>query len=143
MKEENTNKNNTITIVLVTLLIAGGGGFFGGMKYQESKMPNLPVNFEQMRGQRNAGSGGLNTARGEVIDVDDSSITVKLLDDSSKIVILTDSTMVNKSEESSKDDLSEGSEVFITGQTNSDGSITAQNIQIGTNIMRVPGQNSN
>ena len=122
--------------IVISVAVAAGGGFYGGMKYQESKMPNLPANFEQMRGQRNSTSGGLNTARGEVISYDDSSITVKLADDSSKIVILTDSTMVSKSEKGSRDDIKEGSEVTVMGQSNPDGSITAQNIQIGSGFPR-------
>ena len=135
-------KNNYLIMVAVAIIV-GLGGFYGGMKYQESKKPefvkNLPENFEQMRGQMghtsNNGSGPT-TVRGEIISMDDSSVTVKLPDDSSKIVILTNSAAIIKSEEGSIEDLSEGTEVMIIGQTNSDGSVTAQNIQIGTGMFR-------
>ena len=129
--------------MLVVAIIIGLGGFYGGMKYQESKIPdfskNLPGNFEQMRGQmehRLNGGSGLTTVRGEIISIDDSGVTVKLADNSGKIVILTNSTAIIKSEEGSTEDLSEGIEVMVIGQTNSDGSVTASNIQIGTRMFR-------
>ncbi len=80
--------------------------------------------------------------RGQIISMDDSSLTIKLIDDSSKIVILTNSTEVNKTEKVSMEDLSEKLQVIIFGQTNSDGSVTAENIQIGLgNIQREKEEN--
>jgi len=61
---------------------------------------------------------------------------VQLEDDSSKIIIVTEGTMINRSETGTADDLREGSEVVVSGQPNSDGSITALNIQIGTGFMK-------
>lgn len=134
-------KNNYLVIIVA--IIVGLVGFYGGVKYQESKTPefarNIPENFEQMRGQMEHSlnnSSELATFRGEIISKDDSSITVKLSDDSSKIVIFSDSTGINKSEEGLIEDLSEGVQVMIMGQTNSDGSVTARNIQIGTGMFR-------
>lgn len=134
-------KNNYLVIIVA--IIVGLVGFYGGVKYQESKTPefarNIPENFEQMRGQMEHSlnnSSELATFRGEIISKDDSSITVKLSDDSSKIVIFSDSTGINKSEEGLIEDLSEGVQVMVVGQTNSDGSVTARNIQIGTGMFR-------
>jgi hypothetical protein len=134
-------KNNYLVIIVA--IIVGLVGFYGGVKYQESKTPefarNIPENFEQMRGQMEHSlnnSSELATVRGEIISKDDSSITVKLSDDSSKIVIFSDSTGINKSEEGLIEDLSEGVQVMVMGQTNSDGSVTARNIQIGTGMFR-------
>jgi len=80
--------------------------------------------------------------RGQIISMDDSSLTIKLIDDSSKIVILTNSTEVNKTEKVSMEDLSEKLQVIIFGQTNSDASVTAENIQIGLgNIQREKEEN--
>lgn len=139
---EGQMKNNYLIMVAVAT-IAGLGGFYAGMKHQKSKIPefakNYPEKIEQMKSpmehRLNDGSG-LTTVRGEIISMDDSSITVKLANNSSKIVILTNSTGINKSEEGSTEDLSEGIEVMVVGQTNSDGSVTAQNIQIGTRMFR-------
>ena len=74
---------------------------------------------------------GLRPVNGKIINQDEESITVELADGSSKIILLTDSSAINKTEEGSKEDLSEGTEVMVFGQENSDGSITAQNIQLG------------
>ena len=132
-------KNRQIITIAAFVLIIGGTGFYGGVRYQKSKTPefarNMPENMGQVRGQmgqhRPNGGSDLTSVRGEIIDIDKSSITVKLTDDSSKIVIFSDSTGINKTEEGSTDDLSEGTQVMVMGQTNSDGSVTAQNIQIG------------
>ena len=132
-------KNNLIIAVVITVLVSGGGGFCAGIKYQKDKAPIIPENIEQMRGQigqRNSSTRGLNTVMGKIIGTDESSITVQLADDSSKIIIVTEGTMINRSEAGTADDLREGSEVVVNGQPNSDGSISAQNIQIGTGFMK-------
>ncbi len=132
-------KNNLIIAVVITVLVSGGGGFYAGIKYQKDKAPIFPENIEQMRGQigqRNSSTRGLNAVRGKIIGADESSITVQLEDDSSKIIIVTEGTMINRSETGTADDLREGSEVVVSGQPNSDGSITALNIQIGTGFMK-------
>ena len=73
-------------------------------------------------------SGG--SAVGEVIAKDDTSITVKLQDGGSKIVFLSDSTRIIKLVEGALTDLTIGKNISITGSTNSDGSVTAQIIQL-------------
>jgi len=135
-------KNNTILIVIVIAIIAGGAGFLGGTKLQQSKVRN---NFRQIGGQRNGvlgtngqqrtGTGNGNRmdfrpVSGEITQADDKSITVKLADGSSKIVILSETTSINKADVAAKTDLKVGEKVAVFGQTNSDGSVTAQNIQL-------------
>ena len=68
--------------------------------------------------------------RGEIIDQDEESITVKLSDDSSKIVLISENMSINKATEGSVDDLEVGKEVMVFGQENSDGSVSATNIQL-------------
>lgn len=143
-EEQSASGGKSKYLILVVAVIVGGAGFFAGTKYQQNKLNefarNLPENFEQMRGQmgqhRTNGSSELTTVRGEILSMDDSNVTVKLDDNSSKIVILADSTGINKSEKGSIEDLTEGTKVTIMGQTNSDGSVTASNIQIGTGMFR-------
>ena len=125
-------KNNMIVIIVVVALLVGAGGFFAGMKYQQSKSPagrfgNLQGNRNGQFQQRNQGFRPVN---GEIISSDDKSITVKLQDGSSKIVLLTDTTSLNKSTEGSKSDLKTGEQVVVFGMENSDGSVIAQNIQL-------------
>lgn len=127
---------NTILIAGILLIVVGVGGFYAGMKYQQSKQPSR-ADFQARMGmgqgvpgaQRPAGAEGV---RGEIISQDETSITVKLPDDSSKIVLISENTAINKATEGSFDDLETGEQVMVFGQTNSDGSISATNIQIGT-----------
>ena len=143
-EEKSASGGKNKYLIAVIAVIVGGAGFFAGTKYQQIKpnefSGNLPENFEQMRGQmgqhRTNGSSGLTTVRGEIISMDNSSVTVKLDDDSSKIVILADSTEINKTEKGSTVDLTEGIRVMIMGETNPDGSVTASNIQIGIEMFR-------
>ncbi|OGC46441.1 hypothetical protein A2V49_02820 [candidate division WWE3 bacterium RBG_19FT_COMBO_34_6] len=143
------NSKSLIITILVALLV-GGVGFFGGVKYQQSKEPKF---VGQMSRNGNFNSNGNRTGDvyqrrfngpqgqgmvvGEIISSDAKSITVKLPDGSSKIVILSDTSSINKAVECVRDDLIVGENVKVFGSTNSDGSVTAQNIQIN------PAQNNN
>jgi hypothetical protein len=131
-------KNNIIFIVVSIIVVAGS--FFGGIQYQKTKYPKFSGGLSGMgernqMGQRN-GNVGMSQVRGTLLNKDENSITVKLQDSSSKIVLFTDSTLINKTEKGTKDDLKEGEEISVFGKTNSDGSVTAENIQVGFNIMR-------
>lgn len=122
------NKNLIIAVLVITV---GVGSFYAGMKYQQSKTPS----FRQFQGERDSQRqmgqrAGASMVRGEVIDRDDKSITVKQSDGSTKIVLLSESTTVNKAQEGKVDDLEKGAQVAVFGQENSDKSITATNIQL-------------
>lgn len=125
-----------IYLVAVVLLMAGlGVGFFGGMKYQESK---LPQGLRQFNGGQNRvgmmqNFGNRNNFRpisGEIISAETNSITVKLADGSSKIVLLSDKTEINEATKAAQTDLKSGEKVAVFGIENSDGSLTAQSIQL-------------
>jgi len=135
-------KNNTIVILVIVTFVMGGAGFFGGMKYQQSKQSSR-INFQspdQSRGkakqsgimpdtstQQKKGSGMI---RGEIISQDEESVIVKLLDDSSKIILISENTTINKTTEGSVNDLEIGKQIVVFGQENSDKSISATNIQL-------------
>jgi len=123
---------NTAIITVLLLIIVGGGAFFGGMKYQQSKRPSSTRQFGNVQGTK--GSQGsrqdFRPVNGEIIGSDDKSITVKLQDGSSKIVLLSDKTEINKAATATKEDLKTGEKVAVFGTENSDGSVTAQNIQL-------------
>lgn len=128
---------NPFLIAIIVAVIVGAGAFYGGMKYQQSKMPRFTENFSGLRGQNSQRAAqGLKPVNGTIISQDENSITVKLTDESSKIVFLSENSTINKTEKGSIEDLSEGTEVVVFGQENSDGSLTAQNIQIGTEMFR-------
>lgn len=141
-KEVNKVKNKNLIIFGLLLIIVAGGAFFGGVKYQQSRQKNA---LTQFAGNRNFGSGqqrmfvnggrngsGFRPVVGEITSVDDKSVTVKLNDGSSKIVVLSDKTTFNKAEAGSRSDLKVGENINVFGTANSDGSITAQSIQMGT-----------
>jgi len=134
-------KNNALTIVLL-LIVFTGVGFFAGTKYQQSKVPS----FADRGGNRqqignNSGNRGRmgGQVMGEILSSDEKSITVKLVDGSSKIVLLGTTTTINKAAEATASDLKIGEKVSVFGQTNADGSVTAQNIQLNP-IQKTPGQ---
>lgn len=125
-------KKNLMTTIIVAVLV-GGGGFFVGMKYQQSKTPVFNRQFTgQTNGRQGTGASrlGFRPVNGEIISADEKSITVKLQDGSSKIVIVSETTQINKADQAAKEDLKVGEKVAVFGQENSDGSVTAQNIQL-------------
>lgn len=129
-------KNKNLIIAILILIVVGGGAFLAGMKYQQGKRANFPG----QNGARQLLSGnrqqGFRPVSGEIIGSDDKSITVKLQDGSSKIVILSDKTEINKAATGSRQDLKTGERVMVVGQENMDGSVTAQNIQLNPNLIR-------
>lgn len=142
--------NKLILIVIAVVLVIGAGAFYGGMKYQQSKIPqkltagnfqnlqNLSPEERQQRlqqfgvggGQGNRAQSGGGFIGGEIIGKDDKSITVKMQDGGSKIVFFSGNTTIAKSTSGSSDDLKTGEQVVANGTSNSDGSVTAQMIQI-------------
>ena len=129
-------KNKAIIITIVVAIVTAGVGFFGGMQYQKSQRSNFGANGAGfMMGQRGTsggrfGSGNGGAVVGQIISIDTNSITVKLRDGSSKIVILSGTTTINKQATGTKSDLTTGTSVAVFGQANSDGSVTAQSVQL-------------
>lgn len=126
---------NNILVTGVVVILVGALGFFGGMKYQQSK--GAGNSGRQLAGGRPGGQNGQGRTGGngrpvigEILNQDDKSITVKLNDGSSKIVLLTDKTAINKATEATKTDLVTGARVLASGTDNADGSMTAVNIQL-------------
>jgi len=144
-------KNKIVTFSIAAIIIAGLS-FYGGIKYQQSQGIR---NFRQFAGGGqgfegqmrirngsglgpNGGSGGRQVA-GEILNQDGTSITVKMPDGSSRIVLLTDKTTYNKASEGTKSDLKVGEQVRAFGTDNADGSITAVNIQLNP-VFRVASE---
>ena len=115
--------------VLILVVLVGVGAFFGGMQYQKSQRSAGRGQFAGA-GQFGNRNGQNRPVIGEIVSADDKSITVKLMDGSSKIVILSATTAINKQATGSAADLKTGEKVLVLGKENSDGSITAQNIQL-------------
>ncbi|MCX6705870.1 MAG: DUF5666 domain-containing protein [Candidatus Woesebacteria bacterium] len=138
-------KNKNLIIAILIVLVGAGAGFFGGMKYRDYQISKQRTSFAGGNFQRNgtgaqgAGArlGGARGINGTILSSDDKSITVKLTDGSSKIILFSDTTQINQAATATKTDLKVGTTVAVFGQTNSDGSVTAQNIQLNP-VIRVP-----
>ncbi|MDO8584179.1 MAG: hypothetical protein Q7R83_03315 [bacterium] len=143
-----------VPIVIVALLIVGGGAFYGGMKYEQGQRnvfvggPNGMAAFGQGAGQRanRQGAGGQGQGAGfttgDILSMDGTILTLKLRDGGSKIVLYSTSTSIQKMVEGVGSDLVIGKSVSVVGSANTDGSITAQSIQMrpaGTVVPNGPG----
>lgn len=134
-------QKDLILPVVVTTIIAGSAGFFGGMKYQQSRrfaqFNNGDRTFMMRGGSGSMGMQGgqamrLNGFRpvtGEIIKADDVSITVKLQDGSSKIVLISEKTSINKAADGTKADLKIGEQVAVFG-SETEGTVKADSIQL-------------
>lgn len=138
-------KTNDIILIIILVVVVGVVAFVGGVQFQKyQQRSGFARQFGGQGGMRN-GQGqsqpnrqGFRPVNGEIISSDDKSITVKLQDGSSKIVLVSDKTTINKAQEGTKDDLKTGEKVMVVGQENADGSVTAQNIQLNPIVRGVP-----
>ncbi len=121
-------------VPLVVLVFGLVSGFFGGIYYQKKQFSSFSQQtqsrFRERTGAQNAG-----VERGEIINKDINSITIKLRDGGSRIILFSEKTDIGKVTSGSKDDLKSGEQVSAFGKQNSDGSFTAQMIQLGMSQM--------
>ncbi len=126
----------TKIIAAVVVVVIAGAAFYGGTVYGKSgsRAGGQFANASFMGGQFRTGAMGMRAGggltAGEIIAKDASSITIKMQDGSNKIIVLAPSTTVSKSVAGSSNDLTVGTTVTVTGSANSDGSVTAQMVQI-------------
>lgn len=137
-------KDKIIIIGSAALLIAIA--FFGGLSYGKnfagSKNPasdqffvrNSNGQFPNGGAMRNQPGGFIG---GEVISIDDKSFAVKLRDGSSKLIFLSGATEILKFATGTVSDIRVGEQVTVSGSANSDGSITAQSVQLRPQIMKI------
>lgn len=133
-----------IVIAVLSAAVFGVGGFWGGLEYQKSKFlqrsfdrSGFSSNFNQI-GESRMRQPGQGFISGEIIQKDEKSLTVKLRDGGSKIIIFPENVEVGKFVTGSIKDLEIGKSVTINGKTNVDGSLTAQSIQIRPQLSPLP-----
>ena len=124
------------------------GVFFGGAAYGKGQAATAKTTgasaYAGLRGTR-GGFGGATI--GQIISEDATSITVQLMAPNtgttgtttttpvgSKIVFLDGNTKITKEVNGTMSDLPVGTNVSVTGTANTDGSISAQAIQIRPNM---------
>lgn len=132
--------------VVVTAVIVGPLGYAVGAKGQTSKA-GKGFNTAELNGgamqrqgfQRGIGTGTGTAARrmmnggmtvGEVLSVSEGGLTVKLADGGSRNILLPATIAVSESKEIDRSEIVAGKFVMISGETNSDSSVTARNIQL-------------
>lgn len=133
--------NPKIIGAVVAVVLVGGGSFYAGMVYAKSNgsgrgSGQFGQQFVQGggsgpgggRGFRGGAGGGF--IAGEVLSMDDKSLTIKGPDGSTKIVFIGSSTQVMKTSAGALSDIAQGSEVSVMGTANQDGSLTAQSVSI-------------
>lgn len=154
-------RSSTIVLAVAVGVVALAAGLFVGMSYGkghpsvETAMKTVSnLTPEQMAQLGTSGGGfpgggspgggfpggatggGNGNARGgftagSIVSNDGSTITIKMNDGSTKFVLYSGSTTIQKSAEGTSADLVAGENVVVTGAANSDGSITATQIQLG------------
>jgi uncharacterized protein (UPF0333 family) len=128
------NKKIIGSIVVVVVVI--GASFYGGMSYSKSKATarqgGVPSGQFGTATKGTVGkgmqSGGF--TMGQILSKDATGFTIKMQDGSTKIILTSSNIQVMKMTTGTQDDLKVDTNVTVTGSTNSDGSITAQSIQI-------------
>jgi pectate lyase len=126
---------------LISIIVAGGIGYYVG-SHRVSTASNMR---QGMMGQAGLGarggfargaSGGM--VNGSVVSLTDNVLTLKARDGGSRVILFTAGTKVTKSVDGARTDVKDGVNVVILGTQNTDGSITAETVQIrpdGTSTM--------
>lgn len=144
------NKNSMMIIAVVLIVLAGVGGFVGGMFYtrvhQGLGFAGALNGNDNGNGSRRFGPGAMmggngqnqnfRGGRGQVVSLGNGTMTIKLPDGSTRLIVVSDSTNYLKTDKVTQSDIKTGDTVTIVGTHNSDGSITAQDVLVGT----FPGQ---
>jgi len=137
-------KNARVIVPIIAVLVGLGVGFFSGIEYKNYQANKLRSSFAAggaggaqrfAAGTRGTGQTGNAALRGgavtgSILSMDSKSITVKLADGSTKIILFSSSTTYSNTTTASQTDLKVGSTVAVMGAANSDGSVTATNVQI-------------
>ena len=127
----NMNKKNILVGIIIVLVAATSYAFGSSQKTNKGDASLSQTNGRQRGMNMNRGMGGDTFVNGEILSHDDTSVTVKVKDNGSKIVFISaSSTKITKTIQGSISDLSEGERVMINGVSNSDGSVTANSIQL-------------
>lgn len=131
-------KNKLILAVIVSLFVGVTGGFLVGKNQAVGIGGENRENFRggtAGMGNRPGGVGlnrmvGFRPINGEIISVEEGSMTVKTEDGSTKLILVSDKTVYNQTTKINRDSLKVGDKIGAFGTTNQDGSVSAQNIQI-------------
>jgi hypothetical protein len=129
--------NKKIITAVLAIIIIGGASFYGGIKFDQNQKQVATASRAGQFGGINNGfrsgrMGGVNGGLvvGSIVSKDANSVTVKMQDGSTKIILISQTTHINKSATGSIADLLVNTSVSVNGTTNSDGSLNAESVQI-------------
>jgi hypothetical protein len=131
----------TIISVAAAIITSGGLGFITGSNLDKKESSNVRKeqigDFQNMRGTGQVGSAipggkgmGGGMVSGEVLSIDGQSITIKIQNGGSKIVLVPDDVKVTKSVSTDRSDIKQGENITVIGKANGNDSISAESIQI-------------
>jgi hypothetical protein len=125
-------KNIKSLIPIICVLVGLGVGFLAGFEFKAYQLKKGFNGNQTANGKGNTQQMGMRggAVMGSILSMDDKSVTVKLSDGSSKIVLFSDSTTYTNTVDAAKSDLKVGESVAVFGTSNSDGSVTATSVQI-------------
>lgn len=116
---------------LVIAIIALGGGFFWGKASgAASRAAGFAGAYSSSTRRTAAGAAGGGLVTGAIATMGSSSITLQLANGNSEVVFYSTSTSVSEPTMVSVNALKVGTNVMVAGMSNSDGSLTAQTIQV-------------
>lgn len=132
---------------LIAIVLLAVGAFYGGIEYQKGQSASSLNNRFRNQDAFPSGSrvrdfsngNSMNFTSGEIIAKDEGSVTVKMQNGSTKIVLFGPTVEVYKSDKGSLEDLVVGENVMVNGKANSDGSLTADSVQIRNMNIPNPG----
>ncbi len=138
--------SSVIALAIVCLLLGGAAGYLVTTTFIKPGLKSFgAVNLgggQFARGgntvRTGGGSNNIGIMSGELLKMDKGSLSIKLRDGSLKLVLTTSSTEALKMVSSTLDTLKIGENVMVSGISNSDGSLTAQTVQV-----RPPGSMMN
>ncbi len=141
----NQHIKHLIIVGLVSAAISGTGFFFLGESmaipgFTPGEMVVGPDargglgqrTSDQMGNAKQQGTGkrGAGMIAGEIVRIDDETITVKVGTEGTRLILLSDTTTVNACGLSTASALEVGKQIMVNGMTGDDGSVTAKTIQI-------------
>lgn len=138
-----------ISGIIILIGLAAGAGFWGGMQYQSNQAEQVRNDFFNARGQMDNGqfpnqmgasgdgqrqdrvppSGFGDGTTGIIKTIQGDTLTISTAQDVTT-VNLSDTIRINKSETGTLDDLQTGVRITIIGQSDSNGTILANEITI-------------
>ncbi len=122
-------KNILLASVILAMSLVG---FFAGTKYQQSK---ISKNIRQMRnipatGAQTRGNFRENMTFGEIVDISDEAITIKLPNNNTQNIFLQEDSKFSKSVSAEKTDLKIGANISAEGKADDSNNFVAKSIQI-------------